>query len=70
MKAEREGVVDTSPTVCSAKPRKRNHGQYEATAPKHHWSNWYAAYMVARQQGKTPEDAAQDAERHMESIRG
>jgi catechol 2,3-dioxygenase-like lactoylglutathione lyase family enzyme len=33
------------------------HGQYERTAPKHHWSGWYAAYIVARQQGKTAEEA-------------
>ena len=30
---------------------------YEPTAPKHHWSGWYAAYIVARQRGKTPEEA-------------
>jgi catechol 2,3-dioxygenase-like lactoylglutathione lyase family enzyme len=38
-----------------------HHGRYEAGAPKHHWSAWYAAYMVARQRGKTPDDAAKDA---------
>jgi catechol 2,3-dioxygenase-like lactoylglutathione lyase family enzyme len=37
---------------------EQHHGQYEPTAPKHHWSGWYAAYMVARQNGKTPEEAA------------
>jgi hypothetical protein len=44
------------------------HGEYEATAAKHHWSGWYAAYIVAREQGKTPEEAAKDAARHMESV--
>ena len=24
------------------------HGEYEPTAPKHHWSDWYAVYIVAR----------------------
>jgi hypothetical protein len=37
------------------------HGAYEAGAPKHHWSAWYAAFVVARQRGKTPDDAAKDA---------
>jgi catechol 2,3-dioxygenase-like lactoylglutathione lyase family enzyme len=37
---------------------EQHHGQYEPTAPKHHWWGWYAAYMVARQNGKTPEEAA------------
>jgi catechol 2,3-dioxygenase-like lactoylglutathione lyase family enzyme len=43
------------------------HGNYEATAPKHHWSDWYAAYIVARERGRTSEDAAKDAAVHMES---
>ncbi|MEO8127643.1 MAG: VOC family protein [Bryobacteraceae bacterium] len=37
---------------------EQHHGEYEPTAPKHHWSAWYAAYLVARQDGKTPEEAA------------
>jgi catechol 2,3-dioxygenase-like lactoylglutathione lyase family enzyme len=45
------------------------HGQYEATAPKHHWSGWYAAYIVARERGRSPEEAAEDAGRHMERSR-
>jgi catechol 2,3-dioxygenase-like lactoylglutathione lyase family enzyme len=48
---------------------EQGHGKYEATAPKHHWSGWYAAYVVARQQGKTPEEAANDGARHMEVAR-
>jgi catechol 2,3-dioxygenase-like lactoylglutathione lyase family enzyme len=39
---------------------EKGHGQYEPTAPKHHWSAWYAAYIVSRQQGKTSEEAAAD----------
>jgi hypothetical protein len=45
------------------------HGAYEATAPKHHWSGWYAAYIVAREHGKTPEEALKDAAVHMEGAR-
>jgi catechol 2,3-dioxygenase-like lactoylglutathione lyase family enzyme len=45
------------------------HGRYEPTAPKHHWSGWYAAYMVARQQGKTADEAVKDAVHHTESAR-
>jgi len=40
---------------------ENGHSKYEPTAPKHHWSAWYAAYIIARQQGKTPEEAAQEA---------
>jgi catechol 2,3-dioxygenase-like lactoylglutathione lyase family enzyme len=49
---------------------EERHGEYEPTAPKHHWSQWYAAYIVARQQGRTPDEAANDGARHMESVRG
>jgi catechol 2,3-dioxygenase-like lactoylglutathione lyase family enzyme len=48
---------------------EEHHGKYEPTAPKHHWSGWYAAYIVARERGKTPEEAAKDAALHMESAR-
>jgi catechol 2,3-dioxygenase-like lactoylglutathione lyase family enzyme len=40
---------------------EEHHGQYEPTAPKHHWSEWYARYMVARAQGKTSEEAYKSA---------
>ncbi|MGH9867340.1 MAG: VOC family protein [Candidatus Polarisedimenticolia bacterium] len=46
-----------------------HHGEYEPTAPKHHWSDWYAAYIVARAQGRTPEEAAKDGARHIEATR-
>jgi catechol 2,3-dioxygenase-like lactoylglutathione lyase family enzyme len=45
---------------------EQHHGEYEPTAPKHHWSGWYAAYIVARQDGKTPEEAAKLAKLHIE----
>ena len=48
---------------------EKRHGEYEATAPKHHWSGWYAAYIVARERGRTPEEAAKDAALHMEAAR-
>jgi len=48
---------------------EEHHGGYEATAPKHHWSEWYAAYIVARERGKTPDDAATDAALNVERSR-
>jgi catechol 2,3-dioxygenase-like lactoylglutathione lyase family enzyme len=48
---------------------EKHHGEYEPTAPKHSWSGWYAAYIVARQDGKTPEEAAKDAKLHLEGSR-
>jgi catechol 2,3-dioxygenase-like lactoylglutathione lyase family enzyme len=46
---------------------EKHHGEYEPTAPKHHWSAWYAAYIVARQDGKPPEEAVTDAALHIEA---
>ena len=46
---------------------EQRHGKYEPTAPKHHWSEWYAAYIVAREQGRAPDDAAKDGALHVES---
>jgi hypothetical protein len=48
---------------------EKHHSEYEPTAPKHHWSAWYAAYIVARQDGKTPEEAAKDGKLHIEGAR-
>ena len=51
------------------KEAEKHHGEYEPTAPKHHWSGFYAAYIVARQDGKTPEEAAKDGVSQIESAR-
>ena len=48
---------------------EKHHGAYEPTAPKHHWSGFYAGYIVARQEGKTPDDAAKEGVRQVESAR-
>ncbi|MFF7601738.1 bleomycin resistance protein [Streptomyces mirabilis] len=48
---------------------EEHHGPYEASASKHHWSDWYAAYIVARENGRAPDEAADDAALHMESLR-
>jgi hypothetical protein len=47
---------------------EEHHGAYEATAPKHQWSDFYAAYIVARQAGRTADEAEKDARAHMESL--
>jgi hypothetical protein len=45
---------------------EEQHGHYEATAPEHPWSEWYAAYISARQQGRTQEEASSDAALYLE----
>jgi catechol 2,3-dioxygenase-like lactoylglutathione lyase family enzyme len=51
-------VATLTPLLREAEER---HGEYEPNAPKHHWSEWYAAYLVARERGGTPEEASKDA---------
>jgi hypothetical protein len=45
------------------------HRAYEVRAAKHEWFTWYAAYIVAREHGKTSDNAARDAELHVEASR-
>ena len=49
---------------------EKGHGQYERMSPKHHWSGWYAAYIVARQQGKNAEEAMRAGALHVETVGG
>jgi catechol 2,3-dioxygenase-like lactoylglutathione lyase family enzyme len=58
--------LDVSTLTELLRETEQHHGEYEPTAPKHHWSGWYAAYIVARQDGKTPEEAAKLAKLHIE----
>lgn len=42
------------------------HDVYEKTHGPHHWADWYAPYLQARQGGSNPEEAAAAADRYME----
>ena len=61
--------MDVVTLIRLLREAEERHGEYEATAPKHHWSGWYAAYIVARERGKAPEEAAKDAALHLEGAR-
>ena len=45
---------------------EEHHGHYEKTHGKHHWWDWYAPYLSARQIGSSPDDAAAAADRYMD----
>jgi len=47
----------------------RRHGEFEAVAPPHDWWDWYGAYMDAREQGDTAEEAAKAAGRYMADVK-
>jgi catechol 2,3-dioxygenase-like lactoylglutathione lyase family enzyme len=58
--------LDLATMTALLQETEKRHGEYEPTAPKHHWSEWYAAYMVARVQGRTPDQAAADGKLRIE----
>jgi catechol 2,3-dioxygenase-like lactoylglutathione lyase family enzyme len=47
----------------------QRHDPYEKTHAPHNWWDWYSAYMGAREQGKTPDEASQAAGRYMEEVK-
>ncbi len=47
---------------------EEHHGNYERTHAEHHWWDWYAPYLSARQQGSSPEEAAAAADRYMDEV--
>ena len=62
--------VDVATLTDLLREAEEHHGKYEATAPKHHWSGFYDAYVVARERGKSPEEAAKDGALQIEMARG
>ena len=62
----------SSPDVATLtqllKDAEQAHGRYEPGAPDHHWSDWYAAYVVARAEGRTPEDAAAAGNHRVDAV--
>jgi catechol 2,3-dioxygenase-like lactoylglutathione lyase family enzyme len=45
-----------------------HHDHFEKTHAEHHWWDWYAPYLSARQSGSNPEEAAAAADRYMEEV--
>jgi catechol 2,3-dioxygenase-like lactoylglutathione lyase family enzyme len=45
-----------------------HHDHYEKTHGPHHWYDWYAPYFSARQNGRSPEEAAAAADSYMDKL--
>ena len=61
--------MDVATLIPLLREAEERHGAYQATAPKHHWSGWYAAYIVSRERGRTPEESVKDAALYMADAR-
>ena len=45
-----------------------HHDHYEKTHAEHHWWDWYAPYLSARQNGSSSEEAVTAANRYMDEV--
>jgi len=61
-------ITDVAILTEFLREAEKRHGDYEPTAPKHHWSDWYAGYIIARERGMSPDQAVEDAGRHMRHV--
>ncbi|MCO1659877.1 hypothetical protein [Pseudonocardia humida] len=61
--------MDTTTLAGLPREAEEQHGRYEPTAPEHHRADWYAAFIEARRQGRTPEQAYRDASAFLEAAR-
>jgi catechol 2,3-dioxygenase-like lactoylglutathione lyase family enzyme len=67
-KETRAIAMDVAPLAELLHETEEHHGDYEKTHAKHHWWDWYAPYLSARQGGSSPAEAAAAADRYMEEI--
>jgi len=58
--------MDVSKLAELFRETEQHHGNFEKTHGKHNWWDWYAPYLNARQNGKSPEEASAAADRYME----
>ena len=65
-------AINETPDVAALaellRETSEHHDHYEKTHQKHNWWDWYAAYMRAREDGGTPEQAVDTAGLYMEQV--
>jgi catechol 2,3-dioxygenase-like lactoylglutathione lyase family enzyme len=63
---EHAAAADVATLAELLRETSERHDRFEKTHAEHHWWDWYAPYLSARQQGNSPEEAAAAADRRME----
>jgi hypothetical protein len=66
---KRAGAMDVATLADLLRETEEHHGDYEKTHARHDWWDWYAAYLSARQNGSSPDEAAAAASRYMDEVR-
>jgi catechol 2,3-dioxygenase-like lactoylglutathione lyase family enzyme len=67
-KTTRAGTINIEMLAELLHETEQRHGEYEKTHAKHNWWDWYAAYVSARQNGNSSEQAAAAADRYMDEV--
>ena len=67
-KSTRAIAVDVATLAELLRETSEHHDRYEKTHAEHHWWDWYAPYLSARQNGSSPEEAVAVADRYMEEV--
>jgi catechol 2,3-dioxygenase-like lactoylglutathione lyase family enzyme len=65
---EWKSTLDVAGFADLLREAEEHHGSYEKSHAKHHWYDWYAPFINARQNGSSPEEATAAANRHMEEV--
>ena len=65
-KSTQARAIDVAALAELLHETSEHHGRFEETHVEHHWWDWYAPYLSARQNGRSPEEAAAAADRRME----
>jgi catechol 2,3-dioxygenase-like lactoylglutathione lyase family enzyme len=65
---KRERATDVATLAELLHETSEHHDQYEKTHAEHHWWDWYAPYLNARQNGNSPAQASAAADRYMKEV--
>jgi catechol 2,3-dioxygenase-like lactoylglutathione lyase family enzyme len=61
-------TTDVTTLAQLLRETSEHHDPYEKTHAEHHWWDWYASYLNARQNGNSPEEAVAVANRYMDDV--
>jgi catechol 2,3-dioxygenase-like lactoylglutathione lyase family enzyme len=67
-KSSRAQDLDVPTLAVLLHETAEHHDRFEKTHAQHNWWDWYAPYLSARQNGRSPDEAATAADRHMEQV--
>jgi len=64
----RPQAMDVATLAGLLRETSEHHDHFEKTHAEHHWWDWYAPYLSARQSGSNPKEAAAAADHYMEDL--